>query len=35
MALDSILEAVALKYVSVSGGNNAVGIDRLVEAQVR
>lgn len=35
MALDSILEAVALKYVSVSGGNNAVGVQRLVETEVR
>lgn len=34
-ALDPILEAVALKYVSVSGGNNLVGVDRLAEGHVR
>lgn len=34
-ALDPILEAVALKYVSVSGGNNLVGVDRLTEGHVR
>lgn len=33
-ALDPILEAVALKYVSVSGGNNFVGIDGLGEGHV-
>lgn len=34
-ALDPILEAVALKYVSVSGGNNFVRVDRLAEGDVR
>lgn len=34
VVLDPILEAVALKYVSVSGGNNLVGVDRLAEGHV-
>lgn len=34
VVLAPILEAVALKYVSVSGGNNAVRIQRLIEAEI-